>query len=341
MHTEITEFGNLLSPDGILTQNGWAKQLYLRYDRNHIKTNPFRIKEWDFYEIRNDIYDLVLVVYDVGYQAKIQATFIDFKSKITKEASEILWFSKGSLDLPPSSDEGDIDIKIKNATWNSKRNPDHRIFNFNFPEFENGKGFKGKIKLEQPKSMDTMVNVIPFRKKNHFVYAQKINCMPAYGEFQVGDKKIEFSDKCPAYGCLDWTRAVFPYRTEWRWSSASGTIDKHPFGLNIDYGFGDDSSKNMIFYDNRGHHLDEVKYTWNPKKVEEDWMFTSKDGRIDLKLHPTFIQNEKTNYLLIKMKVLKVFGFFTGTVILDNGEEIQIRKEDQLLGHAEHAINHW
>jgi hypothetical protein len=41
------------------------------------------------------------------------------------------------------------------------------------------------------------------------------------------------------------------------------------------------------------------------------------------------------------MKVLKVYGFFTGVVVLENGEKIQIRKEDKLFGHAEHVINHW
>ena len=341
MQTEITQFGNLLTSDGVLTQSGWARQLFLRYNRNHVKAHPFRIKEWDFYEIRNDKFDLFLVVYDVGYQAKIQATFIDFKDKTIKEANEILWFSKGSLNLPPTSDVGDINIKIKNSSWNSIRKPDHRIFKFNFPDFEDGKGFKGEIKLEQPKFMDTMTNVIPFNKNNQFVYAQKINCMPAYGEFQVGDRKIEISPRDSVYGCLDWTRAVFPYKTEWWWASASGKVNNHIFGLNIDYGFGAESSKNMIFFDNKGHHLDEVKYTWNSSNIEEDWIFTSKDERIDLKLHPTFIENEKTNYILLNMKVLKVYGFFTGTVVLDNGEKIQIRKEDQLFGHAEHVINHW
>ena len=41
------------------------------------------------------------------------------------------------------------------------------------------------------------------------------------------------------------------------------------------------------------------------------------------------------------MKVLKVYGFFTGTVVLDNGEKIQFQEEDQLFGHAEHVINLW
>lgn len=30
---------------------------------------------------------------------------------------------------------------------------------------------------------------------------------------------------------------MFPYRVEWRWSTASGIVGSVPFGLNIDYGF--------------------------------------------------------------------------------------------------------
>ena len=74
MDNEISQSGNLLSHNGFLNQSGWFRHLFLWYDRNRVKAHPFRIKEWDFYEIRNDNYDLILVVYDVGYQAVIRGS---------------------------------------------------------------------------------------------------------------------------------------------------------------------------------------------------------------------------------------------------------------------------
>ena len=97
-----------------------------------------------------------------------------------------------------------------------------------------------------------MVNVIPFRNPRHFVYVQKIVCMPALGEVNLGGEIYKFEGESnDSYASLDWSRGVFPYRTEWWWSYASGKVDGKYFGFNIDYGFGTESSKNMLFYEAR------------------------------------------------------------------------------------------
>lgn len=341
MQPQITQEGNLLDAQGNLLQSGWARDLLLTYDRENVHANPLRIKEWDYYEIRNDKIALLLVIYDVGYQAKIQATFIDFAKHEASEASEIMWFSKGRLKLPPSSNSGDISYTIKNSHWECQKFENHRVISFDFPDFLEKKGFSGKIRLESPKTMDSIVNVIPFTNPKQFVYAQKINCMEASGTFTVAGEDYQFTPENPAFGCLDWTRAVFPYRVTWWWSSASGLLHNIPFGLNFDYGFGTESSKNMLFYNHVGHHLDDVTYTWNPENLEEDWIFRSSDNRVNLKLTPTFINKEKTNFILLRMQVLKAYGYFTGTVILDSGEILTIKPEDKLFGHAEYVINRW
>ncbi len=341
MQQEITQEGPLLDNNGHLVQSGWGKHPFLQYDRSKVRAHPLRIKEFDFYEIRNDKIGLFLVIYDVGYQGKIQATFMDFEAHEASEACEIEWFPKGNIKMPHSSKSGDIQYSMKNAKWECVKHDDYRQFKFDFPDFMGGRGFSGEIKLMHPSGMESMVNVIPFKKPTHFVYAQKINCMQAFGKFTVAGKEYEFNDKNPAFGCLDWTRAVFPYKVHWCWSSASGLINKTPFGFNIDYGFGTESSKNMLFYNNKGHHLDEVTYTWNPENLQEDWVFTSLDKRVNLLLHPTFIHREDTNFVLLRMNVIKAYGYFTGEVVLDSGEKLKITKDDRLFGHAEYVENRW
>ncbi|MHA1887841.1 MAG: hypothetical protein DRO88_00640 [Promethearchaeia archaeon] len=341
MQSEITSPGPLLNDKGHLVQTGWARDLLLKYERSRVHASALRIKEWDYYEIRNDKFGLILVIYDVGYQGKIQATFLDFERHETSEASEVEWFSKGKLNLPPSSNAGDIRYQIKNSSWECVKHKDHRQFKFNFPDYFGGKGFQGEIKLMCPPDMDSMVNVIPFSNPKHFVYAQKANCMQAFGTFKVADKEYTFSDELKSYGCLDWTRAVFPYKTTWRWASASGEVQGNLLGLNFDYGFGLESSKNMIFFNHKGHHLDEVKYYWNPYNVEDDWIFESNDDRVQMHLHPTFVMVDDNNFAILRMKVLKAYGYFTGTLVLDNGEKIEISKEDKFFGHAEYAENRW
>ncbi|WP_457559192.1 DUF2804 domain-containing protein [Candidatus Harpocratesius sp.] len=341
MQSEITKHGPLHDNNGYLIQSGWARDLLLQYERSKVRANPLRIKEWDFYEIRNDEFGLILVIFDVGYQGTIKAQFLDFKRHETSEASESEWFTKGKLNLPPSSNSGDIRYTIKNASWECLKKDDHHLLKFNFPDYLGGKGFSGEIKLLYPRDMESLINIIPFRSPKQFVYAQKANCMQAFGSFKVGEKQYQFSEENPSFGCLDWTRAVFPYKTSWYWASASGLWKGNLLGFNFDYGFGTESSKNMIFFNHKGHHLDEVTYQWNHSNVKDDWIFKSNNDRVKMRLHPTFIMVEDTNFLVLRMKVLKAYGYFSGDLVLDNGEILHISKEDHLFGHAEHVVNRW
>ena len=51
---EIKERHPLLDENGHLIETGYAKSLILDYDRDSIKANSLRIKEWDYYLIYND-----------------------------------------------------------------------------------------------------------------------------------------------------------------------------------------------------------------------------------------------------------------------------------------------
>ncbi len=343
MQNEITSHSDLVDFQGNLIVSGWAKQLLVNYDREKIRSNPLRIKEWDYYEIINPDFGIVLLIYDVGYMAKAIVKWMDFQTHEVEEVSETLWFSKGALNLPATAETGDIKFKKGCSTWNCSwdHSLERREFTFNFPKFRENAGISGQIFLSRPQQMDTMVNVIPFKKKNQFVYVQKANCMIPAGTVTVAGKEYDLSEKNHSYGCLDWSRAVFPYHVEWCWSTASGKVGQVPFGFNIDYGFGLTSSKNMLFYDNQGHHLDEATYTWNRNNPWDPWTFTSCDNRVNLTLSPIHVDKEDMNLIILKTKCLKVYGFITGEVVLDDGQTLAIRPEDKLFGSAEAVVNYW
>ena len=138
-----------------------------------------------------------------------------------------------------------------------------RELTFDFPnyEFEGRKGISGRIVLTRDPKDDTMVNVIPFRNPRHFVYVQKIVCMPALGEVNLGGEIYKFEGESnDSYASLDWSRGDSIFR--WWWSYASGKVDGKYFGFNAGYGFGTESSKNMLFYEGKGHHMDD-HYTFD------------------------------------------------------------------------------
>ena len=357
MQTEITATGDLLDGRGRLGTSGWARQLLLRYDRSRVSASALRVKEWDYYEIINPEYGIVLLVYDIGYQGRAIVKWMDFRKGTFEEYGPTLWFTRGRMGLPPSSETGDLVFDRAGVRWACRREPGpsgaaggghagvpgsggRRLFEFSFPGFRGGAGISGEIELSQ-RPGDTMVNAIPFQSPTRFVYAQKITCMVPDGRVKAGSDAYRFSSDNHSFGCLDWSRAVFPYHVDWRWCIASGTVGGVPFGLNIDYGFGTESSKSMVFHDGVGHHLDKARYSFDRANPMKPWLFGDNEQRIELTLTPVCIERGGTNFLILRTSLLKAYGFFTGRVRLDDRRWVEVRAEDRLFGSAEAVVNHW
>jgi len=337
----MTESSALLDENGYLIQKGWAKQLILNYDRKAIQGwgSSLRVKEWDCYEIMNSEFGLSLIIADVGYFGMATVTLLDFKEKKVYPGLGLKLFTRGKLNLPPSANEGDSFFEKGNSKLSFVRNGDRLLLSVDLPHF-NKRGIKGEITLYKNPNQDTMVNVIPFKNKRHFVYVQKANCMPAEGTVHFGDAKYEFSQTNNSFACLDWSRGVFPYRTTWYWGSASSLCKGKPFGFNLDYGFGDESvsSKNMILYDGVGHKLDQITFHFDRNDWMKPWTFTSNDGRFEMALEPIFHNKTSLNLLILKTGGNKVWGYYTGDCILDTGEKLHI---DKLFGFAETFSHRW
>ena len=70
----------------------------------------------------------------------------------------------------------------------------------------------------------------------------------------------------------------------------------------------------------------------------DPWTITSNNGRCELQFTPIIDRAAKTNFIILKSIQHQVFGYFTGKVILDDGQELEI---DQFLGFAEDVLNWW
>lgn len=347
MQQEIVKEADLFDPDGDLIQSGWARRLLLNYNREMMRAGSFRVKEWDCYVIMNPEFSVSLIISDVGYFGMATVDWRDFKNDEGSSGIAIRFFTRGKLNLPRTADIGDVFFSRGSKWVKFERNEvtgPNRVITFNFPKFKyrGHKGITGEITLHQPPKLDTMVNVIPFKSSIQFVYVQKIMCMPATGTVTVGGENYEFlGEKNNSWGALDWSRGVFPYKTQWWWAYASGIVNGVPFGFNIDYGFGTESSKSMLFYDGKGHHLDEVTYKWDEKDLMKPWHFTSNDGRVELQLEPVHKHKMSLNILFLSTKGFNIFGYYTGDVVLDDGTKIHIDRSDNLFGSAEYYRHRW
>ena len=170
----------------------------------------------------------------------------------------------------------------------------------------------------------------PFKKRGHFYFNQKINCLRASGRVFARRREYIFEPDT-AFAVLDWGRGVWTYRNTWYWGSASGKVDGVPFGWNIGYGFGDTSAatENALFYAGRLHKLSRVSFNI-PRRAGgldymSNWTFTSDDSRFEMDFHPVMDRASCADVKLIKSDQHQVFGRMSGTAVLDDGTKLEIR----------------
>lgn len=325
---EVTDCLPLLNSDGTLREPGWSRRMVQIYDRNAIKKRKTRIKEWDYYCIISNKHNIAVcfTVSDLGYLEMESVSFLDFNTATEHTQPVLAPFPMGKLNMPPSSRSGDVKVKNKSLGLEFLVGDGKRVIRCDFPSFDDGKGLKVNITLDNPDE-DTMVIATPWAEdEKAFYYNQKINCMRASGRIEYDGRLYELDPKTD-FGGLDWGRGVWTYNNYWYWGSGSGNVNGHRFGFNIGYGFGDTkaASENVIFYDGVAHKIDDVTFNISDNFVDP-WTFSSSDGRFEMDFVPIIDRNDFTSVAnLIVTDQHQVFGRMTGKAILDDGTVIEIK----------------
>lgn len=322
---------------------GFSRKSTLTYDRRAIKAPPWRIKEWDFYQISNDHLCLQLTIGHASYAGQVSLMLFDFqKGKKYLDVCRTLVLPFGSLHMPADAE------KDHTLAWSHRGFPSRYGNSDIFMSFEvlDGrrvlnccwKDLEARITLERV-NPDSLVINLPFDEYGHaFYYNHKINCMRAEGFVCTRSRRWLF-DKKDSFGILDWGRGVWPFHSEWYWSNGAGYLDGEMFGFNLGCGFGntDTASENMLFYKGKSHKLGKVDFVPG-KDYMDPWHFTDREGRLDLWLHPVYDRETKIKLLWVDNHCHQMFGSFCGTVILDDGSALQVK---DVISFAEHAVNNW
>jgi len=344
MQNEITSPIKLLDDSGRITSEGWARRQHWKYDRTKIKAHWSRIKEWDYYAAicQETGYGVTMTLADLGYGTLGALCWLDYNTGSFVQDDSMILMTKGRTGFAPSSGTSDLHYSDKKLKLDFTGSEEKRILDFEAPAIEIpglGTGLKGSLELHRPADMESIVIATSWKEnRKAFYYNEKVNCMPAHGTVTAGNKDFDFGDN--SFACLDWGRGRWTYQNRWYWGSASGLLEGVPFGWNIGYGFSDRSpaTENCIFYNNRVHKLEEVTFHIDTSDYMKPWKFTSSDGRFELDFEPSFDRCSDTNLLLIRSEQHQVFGYFTGTVILDDGTKLKI---DRFPGFAEDVYNRW
>lgn len=341
---EIIDSGVLLDEQGKLTRIGWARHQNLDCNLENVNfyqlkfLQKFRVKRWDYYAIFTPTRFFSATIADLGYAGNIFVYTIDFSTGELHEEGIVVPLGKDII-LPRNSTEGDSRYANKDLVLDFKVRGRKRNLSVSWPGFHDGLGIEAEISLLEPEHYQSMNIVIPIGSKR-FYYNRKINCLPASGFIRYGGEEEQLSPDT-SLGSLDWGRGVWEYSSFWKWASASGFLtDGRTIGLNMGGGFGDTSqaSENAFFLDGILHKLDQITIEYSPEDYLAPWHFSDNEGRLDLEFVPFKERVAETRLVIIDSEVHQIFGRYSGHVISDGGERIDI---EGLIGFAEDHTARW
>ena len=331
MQHEVTRRQPLLDIRGHIAEPGWARHLVWQYNRENIKRNKLRIKEWDYYLVQNEEFGMAFTLSDMGYVSMMSVSFLDFvnNSYITK--SEMKPLSLGRVGLSKDSSEDNVvDMKTKKMHLRYTVKSGKRRIQCTFKKFDGMNDLKADIMLDNAPE-ESMCIATPWKEKpTAFYYNQKINCMRARGGCTIGNKSYRY-DPDTDFGILDWGRGTWTYDNTWFWGIGNTWYEGKPLGFNLGYGFSDRSSasENVIVYDGKIHKLEDVwfdipTYDNGDRIFMDPWQITSSDGRFEMDFIPMFDRRDYINLGPVRSDQHQIFGRMSGTMILDDGKKIEI-----------------
>jgi hypothetical protein len=333
----------LLDAQGHLTQAGWSRQPLLDCNLENARfyslrfLQRFRVKRWDYYGVTTPTHFFSATIGDIGYLASIFVYLIDLATGEYCEETLTIPLARG-VALPRNSAEGESTFDNGKVRLTFRAESQARRVSVTWPSF-GGRDLSAEVTMRLPPEHESMIIVIPI-VGNRFYYNRKVNCMPAEGWIQWGDKNIEIQP-ANSLGNLDWGRGVWEYKSFWVWASASGFLpDGRTVGLNMGYGFGDTSAatENALILNGRIHKLAQVDFKYDSANFKRPWRMTAPDGRLDLEFVSFAERVAQTDFKVLSSEVHQMFGRYHGTVRTDDGEVIRL---DGLVGFAEEHHAKW
>lgn len=336
---EITKPTNLLKEDGSILEAGYCKRNLYIYNREAITARKSRIKEWDFYQVSDGNIMVQMNIANISLASFATVCVLDLKSGERHEDMALQLFTINKYPMPRNGDQPykltfskkdfcmtiDVTESTRKLTLKSKR-------------------INIDIQATMQKDLQSITIATPFDKpkNNRFFLTQKLNCMPTKGIVQTPTINHIYNES-NSYLVMDWGRGVWPHRNCWYWGNGSTRLDDgRLFGFEITWGFGntDKATETMLIVDGKAHKIGEVYLQTDPEiddKWMEEWHFKSVDNRFNMTMKPYF-DNATGGIFILGMKTHQVHGLWSGTVVLDDGEIVNI---NNMHAFCEKVYNAW
>lgn len=312
---------------------GWSR--FPIHDCN-ITGHNSRKKKWNYWLIISDKNLFSITIADMDYAGIIFSYFYDFETKK---------FIEKTVTLPPPMACSMPDNPGESISYNSKsihasffEDKDCTKIHVEIPDFD-GITLRAEFFVDKPKEHESLNVVIPW-SKNKFQFTSKQNCLPAVGTVELGTETFFFKEGTMA--SLDFGRGVWPRNSFWNWATCSGRSNDRVVGINLGGGWTDNTgmTENAVFVDGEISKIsDKVIFKYDINNLMSPWTLkTENTERVDLKFTPVYERLSKTNAVFVKSNMYQMFGHFSGIIVTDEGEKIEVK---DIFGCAEEHTAKW
>lgn len=325
---EITSPVDICLPNGKLNPQaiGWSR---FPMHRDNLK-GWGRNKRFEYYCIMCDDFIVTANISHHDYRANVASTFINLKSgdiisyRINRWLPKRFIMSDPTCSVTVSEHADGIDVTIRPEINGTRL-------------ITNTRRLQLDALITRPENHESMGVLVPWNNST-FQYTRKDNSLLASGKVLVDghEWKIE-PQKCLALH--DVGRGRWPYSTWWNWSAGHGYINGRLIGLQFGGKWTVDtpSTENSLRIDGRIHKIsEELEWNYDNHDFMKPW--TIRGTRVDLTFTPTIHHHHYFNKWVISARGDQCFGHFSGNVVADNGEVIEV---DDIQGMAEEVHRRW
>jgi hypothetical protein len=329
-------------PAKLCTRRGRLRKASVGWSRQPLHTSNLRghwprKKRWNYWAVTSDRYLFSATVANLDYLGIVFVYFLDFETKRFIEKTVTTPLGIGCR--MPETVEAPIDFRHKKMNVLLDDRGSTVNLRVGASRFE-GADLEADLAVTRPAGHETLNVVIPW-SRDRFQFTSKQNTLPASGSVRIGPDEYVFEEG-KSFAVLDYGRGVWKYDCFWSWGAGSGQQGGRTVGLNLGGGWTDGTgmTENGLCVDGSLTKIgDDLDFTYDAGDYMRPWAVrTRSSDAVDLTFVPFFERVAKTDLVLMRSEVHQVFGRYSGTVVPDTGEKLDI---DGLLGWVEQHSARW
>jgi hypothetical protein len=293
----------------------------------------FRLKEWQAFQLGNERWFILVILYNAKVSALAQFIAYDKRSKKRYVFERML--SPWKVRIPGSiwsssqcyEDDGCL-IEMANYLGKGRF-----YINVKTKDCGTAPDMEGHFEMFHDQGVvEPMVVSIPFGV-NRGMYSHKC-LMPMQGTLHIEGERTAFV-RGQSFALMDDHKGFYPYIMKYDWLTAAGYDEqKRLIGFNLTDNQSIDPgnyNENCLWANGRLNLLPPVSFS-RPEGDMGEWRIKDNYGMVDLVFKPESAGEINMNWVLLKVRYRGPFGYCAGTVRDSSGAEVRI---DDYFGMGE------